>query len=45
MNVENKFKHIDDMFTKIMNKNRRDLENAAIKPIHDKFLLAQNGIV
>ena len=45
MNVESKFKHIDDMFTKIMNKNRRDLENAAIKPIHDKFLLAQNGIV
>ena len=45
MNVESKFKHIDDMFTKIMNKNKRDLENAAIKPIHDKFLLAQNGIV
>ena len=33
------------MFNKIMNKNKRDLENAAIKPIHDKFLLAQNGIV
>lgn len=43
--IEAKFRKIDEAFERIQAKNKRDLENAMIKPIHDKFLLAQNGIV
>ena len=43
--VDTKFKKIDDMFEKIQAKNKVELENAMIKPVHDKYPLAQNGIV
>ena len=43
--IDTKFKHIDDMFDKLQRKNKRELDNAQIKPIHDKFPLTQNGIV
>ena len=43
--IEEKFKKIDELFEKIQTKNKFDLENAMIKPVHDKFPLAQNGIV
>ena len=43
--IEEKFKKIDELFEKIQSKNKFDLENAMIKPVHDKYPLAQNGIV
>ena len=43
--IEEKFKKIDELFEKIQTKNKFDLENAMIKPVHDKYPLAQNGIV
>ena len=43
--IEEKFKKIDELFEKIQTKNKFDLENAMIKPVHEKFPLAQNGIV
>ncbi|EAY05330.1 hypothetical protein TVAG_153640 [Trichomonas vaginalis G3] len=42
--LEKKFADIDKKFENVLNKNKRKLENAQIKPIHDKFLFAQNGI-
>ena len=44
-NIDEKFKKIDEMFEKVQSKNKVELDNAMIKPVHDKFLLAQNGIV
>jgi hypothetical protein len=38
------FKNVDELFDKLARKNREELENAKITPIHDKFLYAQNGI-
>ena len=43
--IEEKFKKIDELFEKIQTKNKFDLENAMIKPAHEKYPLAQNGIV
>jgi hypothetical protein len=43
--IEEKFKKIDELFEKIQTKNKFDLENAMIKPVHEKYPLAQNGIV
>ena len=43
-NVEKEFNAIDEVFNKIMSKQRTELENAAIKPIDDKLPYAQNGI-
>ena len=43
--IEEKFKKIDELFEKIQSKNKFDLENAMIKPVHEKYPLAQNGIV
>ena len=43
--IEEKFKKIDELFEKIQTKNKFDLENAMIKPVHDKYPLAQNGLV
>ena len=43
--IEEKFKKIDELFEKIQTKNKVELENAMIKPVHDKYPLAQNGIV
>ena len=42
--VDEAFKAIDDFFDKIQRENKKDLDNAAIKPIHDRFPLTQNGI-
>lgn len=39
------FQLIDKHFAKVMHEHREELENAAIKPIHEKFPLTQNGIV
>ena len=44
-NIECKFNDIDKHFTKVMHEHKQELDNAAIKPIHDKFPLTQNGIV
>ena len=43
--IDEKFRKIDEMFEKVQSKNKVELDNAMIKPIHDKYLLAQNGIV
>ena len=43
--IEGKFNDIDKCFAKVMQEHKQDLDNAAIKPIHDKFPLTQNGIV
>ena len=42
--VEEKLKEIDELFDKYSKRNKKDLDNALIKPIHNKFPLAQNGI-
>jgi hypothetical protein len=44
MSVREKFKQIDEMFDRIARKNKENLENALIEPIHKEFLFAQNGI-
>jgi hypothetical protein len=38
------FKKIDKTFEKISQAHKFELENAMIKPIHDKYLFSQNGI-
>ena len=43
--IDQKFKEIDDFFDKVQKKNKKELDSAAIKPIHDKYPLTQNGIV
>ena len=43
--IEERFKKIDELFEKIQSKNKVELENAMIKPVHEKYPLAQNGIV
>ena len=45
MNIDEQFKKIDEYFEKVQRENAKDLSNAAIKPIHEKFPLTQNGIV
>ena len=42
--IDEKFKEIDKLFDKLSEKNKIQLENAQIKPIHNKFPFAQNGI-
>ena len=42
--VDDAFKAIDDFFDKVQKENKKDLDNAAIKPIHDRYPIAQNGI-
>ena len=42
--IDKRFEDIDKLFDKYAAKNKRELDNALIKPIHDKFLYAQNGI-
>jgi hypothetical protein len=41
----NSFKEIDEFFDKVSKKYKRDLETSAIKPIHNDYPIAQNGIV
>ena len=43
--IDKKFAEIDNLFDELASKNKKELENAQIKPIHDKFPYAQNGIV
>lgn len=42
--IDKAFDEIDKSFDKISQKNRKELEAALIKPIHEKFPYAQNGI-
>ena len=42
--VDKKFDEIEAMFEKLEQKNKEVLVNAQIKPIHDRFPFAQNGI-
>ena len=42
--IEKAFKEIEASFNKIAEKNKAELDAALIKPIHDKFPFAQNGI-
>ena len=42
--IDKRFEEIDKEFDKLGSKNRDVLEAAKIKPIHDKFPFAQNGI-
>jgi hypothetical protein len=39
------FKAIDEHFDKVTKKHKKELDNAAIKPIHDKYPITQNGII
>lgn len=43
-NIDKSFDEIDKLFKKAKMKNSQRLENAMIKPIHDKYPFAQNGI-
>lgn len=45
MTIDAQFKKIDEYFEKVQKENEKDLNNAAIKPIHEKYPLTQNGIV
>lgn len=44
MNIDAQFKKIDEYFDQVQKENAKDLNNASIKPIHEKFPLTQNGI-
>ena len=43
-NIDKKFKEIDKQFDNISKSNKEVLDNALIKPIHEKFPISQNGI-
>ena len=42
--IDKAFQDIEDNFNKIAEKNRKELDYSLIRPIHDKFPFAQNGI-
>ena len=42
--MQRKFDEVDKLFDKLAEEHRETLENAKIKPIHDEFQFAQNGI-
>ena len=42
--VEEAFNEIEEQFRKISEKNKKELDAALIKPIHEKYPYAQNGI-
>ena len=42
--VDQQFREIDKLFDKFSEKNHEQLSNAEIKPIHEKYPFAQNGI-
>lgn len=42
--IEESFDEIEIMFSKIGQQNKTELEAALIKPIHEKYPFAQNGI-
>ena len=43
-NIEQSFNEIDRTFNRIGQQNKQELDNALIKPIHEKYPFAQNGI-
>lgn len=43
--IDKKFEEIDKLFDQLAAKNKVELENAKIKPIHSKFPYSQNGII
>lgn len=44
--IDKKFQEIDNLFDQLAAKNKEELENAKIKPIHpEKFPYSQNGII
>ena len=43
--VEKAFQQIDDSFNKLAQQNKSELDAALIKPIHDQYPFAQNGVV
>ena len=43
-NIDEKFREIDKQFDNISKANKQVLNNALIKPIHEKFPFSQNGI-
>ena len=43
--IDKKFDEIDSLFDQLASKNKKELEDAKIKPIHPKFPYAQNGII
>ena len=42
--VDKAFNEIEEQFRKISEKNKKELDAALIKPIHEKYPYAQNGI-
>lgn len=42
--IDKAFNDIEDSFRKLAEKNRKELDAALIKPIHEKYPYAQNGI-
>ena len=42
--VDQKFREIEKLFDKFSERNHEQLSNAEIKPIHEKYPFAQNGI-
>ena len=42
--IEKAFRDIDEAFNKLAEKNKDELDAALIKPIHDRYPFAQNGI-
>lgn len=42
--IDKAFNDIEDNFRKLAEKNKKELDAALIKPIHDKYPFAQNGI-
>lgn len=42
--IDTAFNEIEESFRKVAEQNKKELDAALIKPIHDKFPFAQNGI-
>ena len=42
--MQRKFDEVDKLFDKLGEKHKKTLENTIIKPIHDEFQFAQNGL-
>ena len=42
--IDEKFRKIDERFDQLSLKYKDELENAKIKPIHEQYVFAQNGI-
>ena len=42
--IEQAFAEIEESFDRIGKEHKKELDDALIKPIHEKYLFAQNGI-